>query len=597
MASKLSCFCTPPKSPEQVTAIQSTEHVIFSKEKPSGCVYPNYKRKQPNLKIRTTNLSNSKTVARTQATSLYQKINTIPEPKEKVQKVKSNSHTLTPKQYMEEKVMENTNLICSFLKTVCVGLPMDENDYQTYGMPSPGGDEDSGHKKTKYVSLENFVANILNITELTDTSVHGALFFINRYLKFKKEREEKPREIAMASSQNDSISFEFQSKRSVYIPKSIALRMSHSIKPLHSISKSRNKIKLNQQSINYLYQQSKKAKKVEGKKEYKIVVAKPYDFSKSCIKTKKDLIFVALICSSKYLDDNCYSNKSWKKLTDKSIKEVFDLEREFLISLDYKLYFTNEEWKEWYVWLSRFKNILNNSVPTSENKSSPSGMISVPSQPSPSLSPSSSQYTEVVFPSLIELPTPTSANSSSNIPLFSMDEENRKKEKIPLNYLSETNNIFFPPLSVLASCDEYYQYYPHQKRIMQQFYANPYDMPYPKVASHYNYSSYPPYYKERAGPYEMLMSSLEMTNTPCPNLIDTIDTCLISQAQNTQIDFSEIQELSQKQNFIFKKPVLPPEISTPTDTFDVVNMTVKMNGSKPMSTSRPISNYFIPPLY
>jgi len=563
MASNPSCLYTPPKSPEQITAFQSIEHVTFNKEKSSGCVYPNYKRKQPpNLKIRTTNLSNPKTVARTQTTSLYQMINTIPvpEPQKKVQKVKSKSPTLTPKQ---EKIMENTYLICSFLNTICVEFPVDENNYQNNGMPSPGDDdEDSGHKKSKYVSLEKFVADIL-LPDLSDTIVYVALFFISRYLYCKRRREENQGERAMVSSQNNSTSLELQGKRCVNIPKSMAIRMTHSTKSRHSISKGRNKIKLNKQSIHYLYQQSKKAKKVEGKKRGNVVVGKPFDFSKSLIKTKKDLIFVAMICSSKYVDDNTYTNNVWKELSGKSIKEVFDLEREFLISLDYKLYFRNEEWKEWCAWISNFKDILDNGLTTSESKSSPSGMISVPLQPSFLPSPSS-QYTEVVFPtpflSPVELPTPTSANSSSNIPLIYRDEEDRTEEKIPLNYPPETNNIFFPPLTYLTSYDKYY---PHQRGMMKQYYANPYGMPYPtEVDSHYNYSSYPPYYEERADSYEMLMYSQEMMNKPCyPNLIDTIDTCLISQAQNTQIDFSEIQELSQKQNFIFKEPVLPRNIN------------------------------------
>ncbi|OUM56363.1 hypothetical protein PIROE2DRAFT_27466, partial [Piromyces sp. E2] len=59
------------------------------------------------------------------------------------------------------------------------------------------------------------------------------------------------------------------------------------------------------------------------------------------------LFFVAMITSSKYLDDNSYCNSAWVKLTDKSLKEVCALEREFLMSLQYKLYFSNEEWNEW----------------------------------------------------------------------------------------------------------------------------------------------------------------------------------------------------------------------------------------------------------
>jgi len=562
MTTNSSCFFTPPLSPVSMTT-NKAEHINFKKEKVNGCVYPNYKRKQPyNLKIKTSNLSNNnKIVGSTHTTSLYQKIKetSVSEPQETNQKGKVNSPTPLSRQYME-RVMENTNLICSFLKTVCVGIPIDENN-ERYGMPSPKENEESGSKKTRYVSLENFVATILIRTNLTDTFIYVALLYIHRYLNYRKKFEESKRRNAIALMKNGSVSTEISSKRCMYLPKGMVSKMSNRTRSRHSISKGNHKIKLNQQSINYIYQQSKKARKDENKKRDNIVVAKSVDFSKeTLIKTQKDLIFAALICSSKYLDDNSYCNTAWVKLTDKSLKEVFDLEREFLVTLQYKLYFNHEEWKEWFVWISHFKNLLDVGVTTNEDKSSPSCMISIPSQ-----STSTIPYYryEQAYPSPTEISTPTSAVSPSGIPI-TFNEEEMEEEKIPLNY-SDNHNIFLPSLSALTS---YNKYYTHQERILRQYYASQYTMPYSKSTSQFCYPCYPmtsQYIKskmERSIPYEALVDGRKRVYLPCSSMKKTchnlIDTSLIKQAQNNEFDFSEIQKLSQKLNFIFKKPVLPP---------------------------------------
>jgi len=562
MTTNTSCFYTPPLSPASMT-INKTEHTNFKKEKVNGCVYPSYKRKQPhNLKIKTSNLSNNnKIVGGTHATSLYQKINetSVSKPQETNHQGKVNSPTPLSKQYME-RVMENTNLICSFLKTVCVGIPIDENN-ECNGLPSPKENEEIGNKKARYVSLENFVATILIRTNLTDTFVYVALLYIHRYLNYKKKLEEVKRRNAIALMKNGSVSTEITNKKCVYLPKGLASKMSNRTRSRHSISKGNHKIKLSQQSINYIYQQSKKARKDENKKKDNIVVSKSFDFSKeSLIKTQKDLIFAAMICSSKYLDDNSYCNTAWVKLTDKSLKEVLDLEREFLVTLQYKLYFNHEEWKEWFVWISHFKSLLDVGVTTNEDKSSPSCMISVPSQSSSAIP--YYRYGQA-YPSPIEISTPTSAISPSGIPI-TYNEEEMEEEKFLLNYPSNNHNIFLPSLSALASFDEY----AHQERMLRQFYVSQYAMRYSKSSSQYCYPCYPvtPQYlkskMERSIPYEALMDGRKGAYLPCPSVNKSchrlIDTSLINQAQNNKVDFSEIQELSQKLNFIFKKPVLPP---------------------------------------
>jgi len=533
-----------------------------------------------------------------------------------------------------EKVMENTNLVCSFLKTVCVGMPIDDN-HTSYGLLSPNiNQEESGRPKTKPVSLENFVANILHRTKLTDTFVHVALLYINRYLKLKAQRKqsEKMKMMSQKKMAHPVLSskqwFELY-KKGVYLPKGLASKISHHSHRRHSISKGDTKIKMNQQSLEYLYQQTQSSKK--DKKSDRVVIGSNdvKTPKESLIKTLKDLIFVAMICSCKYLDDNSYCNSAWVKLTDKSLKEVFELEREFLMSLDYKLYFTQEEWDEWYIWISHFKTLVDSGMTSTrvdQDKSSLSCIVSIPSQASLSPVKDMDYAYPSTIPSPVDIPTPTSATFSSKIP-FSF-EEGDMEEDTTVNY---SNNAFLPSLSAVASFVDYCSVHPQLPSVS----SNPYLMAYSRVfptgeieesvagqhQSLYQSSCLAKIKRYRPSPSvsihcsksQMMMSQLmrgEMRRRPrvtrssyywpfenmrkVSKSLNAINGALLYQAQNSTLDFTEIQELSQKQNFIFKKPVLPPRpSSTSNNPFDIINLNLKLAPSSNTSNT----NFFIPPLY
>jgi hypothetical protein len=425
----------------------------------------------------------------------------------------------------------------------------------------------------------------------------------------KLEREEAKKMEARCLAKQDTLFNEAAflnglCKKGVYLPKNSALKMSHS-KRRHSISKCDAKVKISQQSLNYLYQQSKKTKKEEVKKNDSSNIVEYVGLpKKTLIRTQKDLIFAAMICSSKYLDDNSYCNSAWVKLTDKSLKEVFALEREFLMSLEYKLYFKNEEWRKWFIWISRFKTILDSGMTSGtdvKNKKSPSCMVSIPSQTS--------------LPSPIDIQTPTSAT-------FTFDNEEIKEEMNLVNYPVSNNNLL-PTLSSVASfagrypsqvpvlsnqqylmaCNgatravehEQFPVYQHCTSFSEyEHYGNFHFMEFCRMQHMKRRMAFVP---EKVHSYNYLPYPVinEIRNSQS-FLLNNIDTSLISQAQNTPIDFNEVQELTQKQNITFKKPILRPCTSSTNDTFDVVNLALKLAPSNNTS-SHSSSGFFIPTLY
>eukprot|EP00833_Pecoramyces_ruminatium_P003451 jgi/Orpsp1_1/1177483/evm.model.c7180000061617.1 len=69
-----------------------------------------------------------------------------------------------------------------------------------------------------------------------------------------------------------------------------------------------------------------------------------------------------------------------------------------------------------------------------------------------------------------------------------------------------------------------------------------------------------------------MMEKVEELNYTC----NAIDNSIISQAQNSKIDFSEIKRLNQKYNILFKKPNLPP-VNALYNTYEINNMNLKLD--------------------
>jgi len=605
MISNNSCIFTPPISPNTLTDNNGVrKQNVVKKVKVSGNVYPSYKSKHPqNLKIRTTGItdnhkkmtSNSTT---TTTTTIYPMMAQIPVADSQKTSHKTKDNTNKSHEDME-KIMENTNLVCSFLKTVCIGLPIDDS-----GLKSCNEE----NKKNKNVSLENFVANILMRTKLTSNFVYVALLFIHRYLNNKIKNRENKKDCCIISLKECCNPTEVL-KKNTYIPKHMSSKISHHSKNHHGISKADTKVKLNQQSINFLLQQCQTNRKTNTPGDN--VIYRTSFPKETNIRNQKDLIFAAMILSSKYLDDNSYCNTAWVKLTDKTLDEVSELEREFLMSLDYRFYISIEEWKEWNSWINHFRILLDAGMSSAvENQSSLSCMITVPSQ--------SSQYCQNnnYLPSPVDITTPTSAPFSSKFP-FSFDEEIIvNEEKRSLNYQEIPGNSFFPPLNTIASCMDYFTTVPsqyqnyilHQNRNVAGQHPcficanNLSKIGKPKDNSLYHQQrSTIPYYEMEVATMKSIPfipneipRSYDMSNQVMERKLNctshAIDHSILSQAQNPIIDFSEIEKLNQKVNVGFKNPFLA-STNTLYNPYEINNMNLKFDLSSKVNTNS-TSNHF-----
>ncbi|KAL6589981.1 hypothetical protein U3516DRAFT_921121 [Neocallimastix sp. 'constans'] len=553
MISKSTCLFTPPLSPN---------------------VYLAYKQKQPvHLRIRTTGISNNQKRISCSGSRVYPSMTqmSVAENQKSYQKLKEN----TDKFHEDiEKIMENTHLICSFLKTICIDFPVDHHSNNNHL-------NKDGSKKNKVVSLEKFVATILLRTKLTSSFVYVALLFIHRYMnnriRIQKTRNTCPMLI------KDHINSKMIHQKKVYHLKNVENKLNQQTKRRHSISKSDNKVKVNQRTLNSLLQQQQQQphsnKRIKLNENIVCHVGLPEE---TYIKSQKDLIFAAMILSSKYLDDNSYCNSAWVKLTDKTLKEVFELEREFLMTLDYKFYISNEEWDEWYSWINHFKILLEagmSSSPIENNKSSsPSGMISVPSQ-------TNQYYYENTY---LLTPVDTTTPKSSIFPNTSKmslpcSGEVTREEMRPMSYQNVSGNVFFPSLYSVASFIDYRDYCP-SVNVMAQNYQDYSPQPKKNVAGQQPYYLHPSrnqkdlfLYNDMPSSlslYEMEMASEGVSFVPKDYYIQdqilerkaeeynnyscqAIDNSIISQAQSTTIDFSEVQRLTQKHNVVFKEPILP----------------------------------------
>ncbi|CAG8496943.1 10545_t:CDS:2 [Acaulospora colombiana] len=56
---------------------------------------------------------------------------------------------------------------------------------------------------------------------------------------------------------------------------------------------------------------------------------------------------VALMLANKFLDDNTYTNKTWSEVTNIPVSEINTMEMEFLSSLNYQLYVSEQQFFDW----------------------------------------------------------------------------------------------------------------------------------------------------------------------------------------------------------------------------------------------------------
>ncbi|PWN21614.1 cyclin-domain-containing protein, partial [Microstroma glucosiphilum] len=59
-------------------------------------------------------------------------------------------------------------------------------------------------------------------------------------------------------------------------------------------------------------------------------------------------IFLAsIMVAAKFLQDKTFSNRAWSKITGLPVKELANVEREFLAGIQWDLNVKDEEWKAW----------------------------------------------------------------------------------------------------------------------------------------------------------------------------------------------------------------------------------------------------------
>lgn len=66
---------------------------------------------------------------------------------------------------------------------------------------------------------------------------------------------------------------------------------------------------------------------------------------------------VALILANKFLDDNTYTNKTWSEITHLALREISQMEIEFLINMNHSLAVSQNEWVSWQSQLKSWLNI------------------------------------------------------------------------------------------------------------------------------------------------------------------------------------------------------------------------------------------------
>lgn len=83
------------------------------------------------------------------------------------------------------------------------------------------------------------------------------------------------------------------------------------------------------------------------------------------------MFLAAIVVASKFLQDRTYSNRTWSKISGLETREIEQLERVFLHTIQYDLYVSHTQWAEWTTELSAHWNrTKNEDVPLSPHRRS-----------------------------------------------------------------------------------------------------------------------------------------------------------------------------------------------------------------------------------
>lgn len=77
------------------------------------------------------------------------------------------------------------------------------------------------------------------------------------------------------------------------------------------------------------------------------------------IRCPRRMFLASVITASKFVQDRCYSNKAWSKISGLTVKDLGKLERAFLKAIDYRLMVSDGEWETWTAELKRAHSAQN----------------------------------------------------------------------------------------------------------------------------------------------------------------------------------------------------------------------------------------------
>lgn len=71
------------------------------------------------------------------------------------------------------------------------------------------------------------------------------------------------------------------------------------------------------------------------------------------IRCPRRMFLASIITAAKFVQDRCYSNKAWSKISGLPVKDLGKLERAFLKAIDYRLVVSESDWVKWTAELKR----------------------------------------------------------------------------------------------------------------------------------------------------------------------------------------------------------------------------------------------------
>lgn len=123
---------------------------------------------------------------------------------------------------------------------------------------------------------------------------------------------------------------------------------------------------------------------------------------------------VALILANKFLDDNTYTNKTWSEITHLPLREISQMEIEFLDNMNHSLLVSQQEWAAWQgqlkTWLNIYYHGMDPALTAQPSVASPS-----PASSYLSSSPTFNNAPNSMVASLASPPRCTSKRSAQRV--------------------------------------------------------------------------------------------------------------------------------------------------------------------------------------